>query len=68
VKRLCTLKLPFNVHRLIVKMRSHTQTSHNPVAHKDSYSRSNTTVSMLLLGSFIHVAYLWNNYVFRCFF
>ena len=35
--------------------------------HKDRYSKSNTTVNILLLRSFIHIAYLRNNYIFRPF-
>ena len=47
---------------VIVKMDSLLQTLHNPVARKKRYSKSNTAVNILLLRSFIHVAYHRNNY------
>jgi hypothetical protein len=36
--------------------------------YEDRWSKSDTTVNTLLLGSFIHKAYLRNNYMFRPFF
>jgi len=36
--------------------------------HKARYSKSNTTVKILLLRSFIHIAYLRSKYMFRPFF
>jgi hypothetical protein len=36
--------------------------------HKDRYSKSITTVNVLLLRSFIHIVCLRNNYIFRAFF
>lgn len=32
--------------------------------HKDRHSKSNTTVNIFLLRSFIHIRYLRNNYMF----
>ena len=51
--------------------RFNFKVSHPPCAaynHKDRYSKSNTTGNILLLRSFIHIAYLRSNYMFRPFF
>ena len=37
-------------------------------SHKNRYSKSNTTVNVVLLRSFIHITYLKSNYMFRSFF